>query len=637
GLIWARGDSVWIADVANETNFSRAPYTEKAGLHSAIGFPILLGGQTSGVMIFFSQETRRSNEGLLSLFSGIGNQIGQFIERKNAERGLKSSEERYRGLADNAIVGIYQSNLKGDILYVNIATLKMFGFESTEEMATEGALARYKDPNERERLIKMLKQKGKVSNFEIEMLTKGGEAKNILISGTLDGEIISGMSIDITDRKQAEEQIRHLAYYDLLTDLPNRLMFYDSVDRAITAARKELRLFALLIIDLDHFKDINDTLGHHQGDSILASIADRLKNIFTDTGTVSRLGGDDFTVILPGADVETVSLFVDKITKSLDEPFLIGDIPLNTTACIGVSFFPGHGEDTHTLLRRADIALHEARKQGINWAIYSPEYDKCSSGHLALIGALRHAIDSNQMFLLYQPKIDLKTNKTIDAEALVRWQHPTRGVIPPDQFIFLAEHSGLIKQLTLWVLSEALRQSRGWQEAGRDLSVAVNLSVRSLQAPMFLEQITGLLSTWGVPPIRLRLEITESVIMSDPELAMEIITQLTLMGVRFSIDDFGTGYSSLKYLQRLSVDEIKIDKSFIINMLTDEDSLKIVRSTIELAHSLGLKVVAEGVESKEILNELTSLGCDAAQGYFISRPISHEDLIVWLKRQGPGK
>ncbi len=438
-------------------------------------------------------------------------------------------------------------------------------------------------------------------------------------------------------RKLAEERINYLAYHDLLTGLPNRLMLHDKIEEAITSAGKEVRPFALLIIDLDHFKDINDTLGHHQGDAILVSIAGRLKNIFADTGTVSRLGGDDFTVVMPGADVETVSRFVDKITKNLDEPFLIGDIPLNTTACIGVSFFPGHGEDTHTLLRRADIALHEARKQGINWAIYSPEYDKCSSGHLALIGALRHAIDSNQMFLLYQPKIDLKTNKTIGAEALVRWQHPAKGVIPPDQFIFLAEHSGLIKQLTFWVLSEALRQSRGWQEAARDLSVAVNLSVRSLQAPMFLDQIKGLLSTWGVFPSRLRLEITESVIMSDPELVMEIITQLTLMGVRFSIDDFGTGYSSLKYLQRLPVDEIKIDKSFIMNMLSDENSLKIVHSTIELAHSLGLKVTAEGVESQEVFDKLTALNCDAAQGYFMSRPLPHPELEAWLNRQGPIK
>ncbi|MDP2682227.1 MAG: EAL domain-containing protein [Deltaproteobacteria bacterium] len=434
-------------------------------------------------------------------------------------------------------------------------------------------------------------------------------------------------------QKQSEERINYLAYHDILTGLPNRLMLHDKIEEAISGARKEGRSIALFIIDLDHFKDINDTLGHQHGDTLLVSIADRLKNIFADTGTVSRLGGDDFTVILPGADVETVSRFVDKITKSLDEPFLIGDIPINTTACIGVSFFPGHGEDTHTLLRRADIALHEARKQGSNWAIYSPEYEKFSSGHLALIGVLRHAIDSNQMFLLYQPKIDLKTSKVIGVEALVRWQHPTNGVIPPDQFIFLAEHSGLIKQLTSWVIGEALCQARGWQSAGRDISVAANLSVRSLYAPMFLDQTKGLLATWGVDPGRLRLEITESVIMSDPELAMEIITQLTIMGVRFSIDDFGIGYSSLKYLQRLPVDEIKIDKSFVMKMLSDENSLKIVHSTIELAHSLGLKVVAEGVESQETMDRLASLGCDAAQGYFISRPITNEELVCWMDKQ----
>ena len=268
-----------------------------------------------------------------------------------------------------------------------------------------------------------------------------------------------------------------------------------------------------------------------------------------------------------------------------------------------------------------------------NFQFYSGSLNAAANERLILEGELRHAIEENQFFLLYQPKIDIRSGRTIGVEALVRWQHPQRGTIPPDQFISLAEQTGSIKQLTLWVLKEALRQSRSWQKAGLEISVAVNLSVRSLQAPQLLDHIKGLLSTWGVVSSSLRLEITESIIMADPGLALEIITQLTAMGIRFSIDDFGTGYSSLSYLQRLPVDEIKIDKSFVMNMMADENSAAIVGSIIDLAHHLGLKVVAEGVENKDILDRLTSAGCDVAQGYLISRPISQADLVAWLENQ----
>lgn len=449
--------------------------------------------------------------------------------------------------------------------------------------------------------------------------------------------LISSVSAQLgifMQQKLTEERVTYLAYYDLLTDLPNRLMLHDKIEEAISNGKKMGTSFALLIVDLDHFGDINDTLGHHQGDAVLVSITGRLKNIFANTGTVARLGGDDFTVILPEADFEAVSRSVGKITESVNEPILIEDIPINITTWIGVSIFPGHGEDTHTLLRRADIALNEARKQGVNWAIYSPEYDRLSSGHLALISELKQAIDSNQLFLHYQPKIDLKTSKAIGAEALVRWQHPVKGVIPPDQFISLAEHSGLIKQLTKWVLTDALRQSISWREAGLEVSIAINLSLKDLRTPLLLDQIRGLLSTWGVDPRRLRFEITESLMMVDPKLTIEILTQLALMGICFSIDDFGTGYSSLKYLQTLPVDEIKIDKSFVLKMTTDKGSMKIVKSTIELAHSLGMKVTAEGVENQETFDKLRTLGCDAAQGYLMSRPIPPDEFAVWLTKHG---
>ncbi len=555
-------------------------------------------------------------------------------EREKAEEAFKASESRFRNIAENALVGIYQSNLKGEILYANDALAMIYEFESPEEMTSEGAVPRYKNLKDREVLLENLKKSGKVNNFELEMLTKRGETRNVLVSATLDGEILSGMVIDITGRKQAEEMAHHLAYYDILTDLPNRILLNDRIQQGIIIGKRENRPLALLIMDLDRFKEINSTLGHHNGDLLLEQVGTRLRDLLRDADTVARLGGDEFGVLLIKSDAEGATIVAKKIMEGLEKPFLISGLSIDVSASIGVALFPGHGEDSITLIQHADTAMYQAKKMESSIAVYSPKFDQYSPERLALMGELRHAIDANQFLLLYQPKLELKTGKTMGVEALVRWRHPQHGVIPPDQFIALAEHTGSIKQLTLWVLKDALRQSRSWHQAGIEISVAVNLSVRSLQAPQLLDQIRGMLSTWGVASSSLRLEITESIIMADPVLAMEIITQLTAMGIRFSIDDFGTGYSSLSYLQRLPVDEIKIDKSFIMNMLTDESSMKIVRSTIELAHSLGLKVVAEGVESKEILNELTSLGCDAAQGYFISRPLPQLELAAWLDKQG---
>lgn len=434
------------------------------------------------------------------------------------------------------------------------------------------------------------------------------------------------------ERNQAEEQIHHLSYHDLLTDLPNRLMFHICIDKAITAARCDNESFALLIINIDRFEEINDSLGHHIGDMVLRQIGFRLKDGLKQTDIVAHLSGDEYAVLLLKADGQSAIEATQCIIKRLEDPFLLEDIPISVNACIGIALFPGHGEDYHTLMKHADIAMHAAKKGDGGICLYSPRYKKYSPERLRLTGELRHGIEQNHLFLVYQPKTDLKTGKTIGVEALVRWQHPRLGAIMPDQFIKLAEHTGLIKQLTLWVIKEALRQSKCWYSMGLETGVAINLSVRSLLAPQLLDQVGGLLSTWGIEPDQLRFEITESIIMADPQLTMEIIKQLSGIGIKFSIDDFGTGYSSLSYLQRLPVDEIKIDRSFIMNMSADENSIIIVRSIIELAHSLGLRVIAEGVEDQHTLNRLASFGCDAAQGYFISRPISSTELPDWFKK-----
>ena len=432
------------------------------------------------------------------------------------------------------------------------------------------------------------------------------------------------------EKKSADETIRHLAYYDPLTDLPNRIFLHDRLNEAITHAQQNSTQVALLLIDLDRFKEINDTLGHHQGDILLKSVGSRIGGVLRVSDTIARLGGDEFAVLLPAMDFRGPLLVADKIKKILELPFDIAGLPIDVEASIGIALYPNHGSDAHLLIQRADVAMYAAKKNGSGCIIYSPDHDQYSPRRLALMAELRRAIEQGQLLLHYQPKVNLVTGRVSGVEALVRWKHQEMGIIPPDQFIPLAERSGLIKPLTSWVLDQALGQCREWHQAGMEISVAVNLSVRNLLNLELPDQVAEVLQRHGVLPGCLELEITEGSIMVDPERAREIVTRLNKMGVQLSIDDFGTGYSSLSYLKNLPVHWVKIDKSFVSHMMSNESDAVIVRSTINLAHSLGLKVVAEGVESQAICDRLLDLGCDAMQGYHISRALPTNELISWL-------
>lgn len=443
---------------------------------------------------------------------------------------------------------------------------------------------------------------------------------------------IEGFVIDVTERKHAEELVQHMVYHDTLTELPNRNHLYDRLLNVIRIDEGRGEPFALLLMDLNRFKEINDTLGHHRGDLLLQQVGSRLKSLLFQPDLVARLGGDEFAVLLPRlARLEDIHRVIQKIEAALQQPLIIEGLPMAVEASIGVAFYPDHGENPDTLLQRADIAMYTAKQTGRSYVIYDPKYDQHSPRRLALIGELRNAIDHDQLRLHFQPKIDLKTRRVVGIEALVRWQHPEYGFIPPDEFIGSAERTGLIKSLTEWVFDAALQQCRTWRRSGIDLRVSVNLSVRNLHEPRLVERVAEGLHRTGVEANRLILEITESAIMADPTLAMEVLTGLSRMGVGLSIDDFGTGYSSLAYLKRLPVGEIKIDKSFVIGMAADENDAVIVRSTIDLAHNLGLKVIAEGVENQALCEKLTALGCDEAQGYYFSRPLSAADLPRWLQ------
>ncbi len=433
------------------------------------------------------------------------------------------------------------------------------------------------------------------------------------------------------ERRQAEETIRRLAYTDPVTDLPNRAQFLEQVQQAIEAAKGKGHPLALLFMDLDRFRDVNDTLGHAHGDSLLQQVGLRLRGALFAPDIVARLGGDEFGILLPKlASADDVKLIIKKLQDFLQAPFMVNGIPIDVEASIGVALAFKHADDADTLLQRADIAMYRAKELASGYAVYAPEHDPHSPERLGLMAELRDAIERNQLLLHFQPMVEIATGHVVGTEALVRWQHPHRGLLAPDLFITTAEHTGLMGPLTRWVLTDALTHCQGAHREGIKLRVSVNLSARSLHDPRLPKMVENALKATGAEPRQLTLEITESAIMLDPKGAGETLAALNRMGVWLSIDDFGTGYTSLASLRHLPVNEVKIDKSFVVGMLANKSDAMIVRSVIELSHILGLRVVAEGVETKEILDALAALGCDEAQGYFISKPQACELLKKWL-------
>ena len=430
-------------------------------------------------------------------------------------------------------------------------------------------------------------------------------------------------------REEAAEK-EYQALHDALTGLPNRTLFRDRVEHALVSPRDDF-LSAVMLMDLDRFKDVNDTLGHHNGDLLLQEVAQRLRAALEPDVTVARLSGDEFAILLPSvASLHHATEIAKRVLDVLRRPFVVAGVELDIDASIGIAVHPLHGEDAHRLIQRADIAMYMAKESHSGHEVYSTDRDGYSAARLALAAELRGAIEREELTVYYQPKVDLKSGAVIGAEALVRWTHPERGFMPPDEFIQVAEHTGLIRPLTTMVLRSALRQCRMWADEGLELGVAVNLSVRSLLDLNLPVSVETLLAEHDVPPSRLTLEITESSIMADPIRAADIVDQLSELGVGLAIDDFGTGYSSLSYLKRLPVTEIKIDKSFVMAMTTEDNDAVIVRSTIDLGQNLGLRVVAEGVESHEMWMQLQNLGCDVAQGYHLSRPLPPHEFHKWL-------
>ncbi|HJX57550.1 MAG TPA: EAL domain-containing protein, partial [Thiobacillus sp.] len=455
-----------------------------------------------------------------------------------------------------------------------------------------------------------------------------------LMLGLGTAALLTGITIAGFVGQRVTRQARQLetqAMYDLLTGLPNRSLLHDRLQHEIGLSKREHASFGVVLMDLDRFKEVNDTLGHGVGDEVLREVGRRLKEAIRAEDTVARLGGDEYVLLIRNLEPESAALIANKIFAALNKPFHWQNQSIDLGASLGLSFYPSQCDDAGGLLRCADIAMYVAKRSGQGYALYSPDQEHTSRDDLSLKSELREAIQSDQLSLYYQPQIDHRSQRVSGLEALVRWNHPSRGLLAPDQFIPLAEDAGLIAPLTHWVLKTALAQLVALQNKGYDLTMAVNLSVRNLHDMELPASILALLAESGVAPQDLILEITESAVMTNPSDGLTILTELDRMGVTLAIDDFGTGYSSLAYLKRLPVDELKIDKSFVTDMEENENDAVIVRSTIDLAHNLGLKVTAEGVETRGAWDLLEILGCDNSQGYFMGKPMPAEKLEAWLQ------
>jgi diguanylate cyclase (GGDEF)-like protein/PAS domain S-box-containing protein len=584
--------------------------------------------------------------------------VEDLTEEEKLRATALESERRFRDLAETAHDGIIMTDPEGKIAYFNQAAERMFGYRRNQalERPIETVLPEPLSSQLDEGLQRKLVWETQGHRRDGTMFMVEGSSS--FFKGT-EGSFITYVLRDLTERKQFEHQLMHLAHHDSLTNLPNRKFFRERLGISLNEAVLNGEQLAVLFLDLDRFKLINDTLGHTVGDKLLLMVAERLAGCFRrgdvlarlGDDMLARLGGDEFVVMLRGlSEMQDAALVAQKIQDALAQPFQLEEHEVFASASIGIALYPSDAIDADSLIRCADGAMYQAKEQGLGYQFYRPELENLSPERLTLENSLRKALERDELLLYYQPKVDLASGTVIGLEALLRWAHPTKGMIPPDQFIPLAEETGLIVPIGEWVLRTACLQIMTWQQEGVLLPVAVNLSARQFRhlsttsetvggghwakrpEHSLVETIEQVLRETGVDPSCLELEITESILMQSLSMAANILQALSAKGMRIFIDDFGTGYSSLSYLKRLPIDTIKIDKSFVGDITTDQDDAAIVAAIIAMAHSLRLKVVAEGVETQEQFDFLLERGCDAMQGYFYSKPLPAEEIPSLLQK-----
>jgi len=557
------------------------------------------------------------------------------------QKDLSVYEARIRAVMDNVVDGIITITENGTIDSVNPAVEHIFSYRADELVG--------------QHIDILIPESMRKQNESFLLQDLEGERKNILvgvareISGKKKNGSVFPMDIavsdmhlggkryfiaivrDITSRKARIAALHYQAMHDALTDLPNRTLLLDRLQQAIRAAERDENELALILIDLNRFKEVNDTLGHLVGDKLLQQISQRLRVNLRESDTVARLGGDEFCLLLPTADEDQAVVIAHKVIAAIEKKLYIEGHSLHVGASLGIATFPKHGRSPLTLLQRADVAMYVAKRNNRGFSIYDALSDQNSLKQLAISTELKEAIERDELVLHYQPKMDLETSTMSGVEALVRWNHPKHGLLLPDEFVPLAEQTGLIRPMTVWVLTQALEECQYYVTLGYDLKVSVNLSMVNLADPHFADEIVEVLNRYNIDASRLKLEITETYLMDEPDNVITALNRLNKMGLHISIDDFGIGYSSLTYLQQLPVNELKIDKSFGLSLTEDSNSAVIVRSTIDLAHKLGLEVVAEGVESREALLILGELGCDSVQGFYLGQPMPMKEMLSWIE------
>ena len=653
GIAVRTSQAVVARDIASDP--MTAPWREAAlahGFNSGLALPLRVFGEVIGILAIYAVETDAFNDEEIGLLTEAADDLAFGIETLRTRQRQREAEQAFQRVSrQNALIlesageGIYGTDSNGVITFVNPAAAAMLGYEKGELLGQQGHTTlhhsrpdgspyRHEDCPLYASLATGITIRGEEETFwrkEGAPLPVELTSMPILEDGKRLGAVVT--LTDIRERKRYLAQLERQSNFDDLTGLPNLNLLMDRLSQAVMRCKQAEKKLAVLALNLDRFKEINDSLGRDQGDRLLQEVANRLRGLSRESDTVARIGGDEFVMVAEDTEVEAASVLAQAILRALSQPFSIGERDIFIGASIGVGILPEDGATRESLLKNAGAAMYRAKADGGNGLrFYAAEMNARSLERLDMENDLRRAVERDELVLYYQPQLSLRTGEIIGCEALIRWRHPQRGLVPPGDFIPLAEETGLIAPIGEWVLREACRRNKAWQDAGLPaVTVAVNLSAHQFIAQDVVALAASILRETGLDPNTLELELTESAVMADAETFIRATEKLKGLGVTLSIDDFGTGFSSLSYLKRLPIDKLKIDQSFVRDIETDDSDAAIVRSIIGLGHRLGLSVIAEGVETVEQLDFLRICGCDEMQGYYFSHPLDADMFFSFVK------
>ena len=642
----ASTEPVWIRDIGRDPRTPRSPLAETMGWHAGLLIPIKSGKKTIGVLEFYAAQIAEPDVRLLRVLCVASGEIAHFYQRVLTVERLRESEERFSSTMELAAIGIAHVDNAGRFIYVNPQLCEMLKYTEQELLGlTVKQISHPGDISSTDDLRDRLRA-GVIKSFKMEKryLRKDGSplwvGLTIAAKRSRSNDVLYDISVveDISARKEAEERVQYLATHDGLTGLPNRAMFSQLLHIAVESARRYSRKVAVLFVDLDRFKIINDTLGHDAGDVLLREMAARLKECLRASDVVARLGGDEFVMLIQDVDTDgDVGIVARNVLSTVMKPVVILGRECRVTASVGICLFPEAALDEQAMMKNADMAMYLAKEEGKNnYQFYTANMKAHSVERLTLETNLRRALEKHELFIHYQAKVDFKSGTITGVEALLRWDNPELGSISPAQFIPLAEETGLIVPIGMWVLQTACAQNVAWQRQGLPaVCMSVNLSMRQLNDENLVKEIAAVLEETGMDPSLLELEVTESMIMHNSDRAVRVLTEIKTLGVRLAIDDFGTGYSSLAHLKRFPIDTLKVDRSFIREIPRDAEDRAIAEAIIAMGKTLSLTVVAEGVETPEQQAFLSDRSCDEMQGFYFSKPIAPEDFADLLRGHAP--